>query len=188
MNAKYIKKELRQAVAMSALIGILGSLTISESAADERPIPDPGITGVTMVVIPNHASYQYGIGGFTGNNANAPFGSAFGSCGLQRSVNTLWPINSTIFLNKEFDLPDGARNLRVQLSVDNDAEVRINGALIGSVTHVDCPLVDEWLLMASDSILNIGGRNTIGVRARDRGGESFIDLRVLVDVFPVFPE
>ncbi|MGH6636516.1 MAG: hypothetical protein ACRED0_10440 [Gammaproteobacteria bacterium] len=180
MNAKYTK-ELRQAVAMSALLAIFGSLTISESAADERPVPDPGITTNTVVVIPNHASYHYRIGSFTGNNANAPFGSD-GGCPLQISVNTKWPINSTIVLRKRFHLPAGATNLRVQLSVDNDAEVFMNGTSIGSVTHEECPLVDEFLLTAPDSTLKSPGRNNIRVVATDRGVESFVDLRVLVDV------
>lgn len=29
--------------------------------ADDRPIPDAGITSVTAVIIPNHASYKYRI-------------------------------------------------------------------------------------------------------------------------------
>ncbi len=183
MNAKYTKKELGQALAMSALLAIFGSLTISESAADERPIPDPGITTDTVVVIPNHASYHYRIGSFTGDNANAPFGSD-GTCPLHRTVNTNWPINSTIVLTKGFSLPADATNLRVQLSVDNDAEVFINATSIGSVTHEKCPLVDEFLLTAPPSALKVPGRNRIRVVARDRGVESFVDLRVLVDVPP----
>jgi hypothetical protein len=181
MNAKYTKKELRQAVAMSALLAIFSSLTISESAADVMAIPNPGIRTNTVVVIPNHASYNYRIGNTgKGNNANAPFGSD-GRCPLQRSVNTNWPINSTIVLMKAFDLPAGATRLRVQLSVDNDAQVFINGTSIGSVTHDGCPFVDEFLLTAPNSILR-SPINYIRVVARDRGDESFVDLRVLVDV------
>jgi hypothetical protein len=135
-----------------------------------------------VIVIPNHASYEYRIGTFTGGSANAPFGNE-GLCPISRSVNTEWPANSTIELKKWFKLPVGATNLRVQLSVDNGAEVFINNTSIGSVTHDGCALVDELLLLAPVSALRPGANN-IRVVAQDTGGDSFVDLRVLVDVPP----
>jgi hypothetical protein len=194
MNGKYTKKELGQAVAVSALLAILGGLTTSASAAT----PDPGITTKTVVIIPNHASYTYTLPrvpflpeGAFGGIGNAPFGSnpgvrstASGLCPLQKTVNTEWPINLPLILEKEFVLPEGATNLRVQLSVDNNAEVTINEKLAEPtrVAHDNCPLVDEFLFKAPDSTLISPGRNRIKVTANDSGVESFLDLRVLVDV------
>jgi hypothetical protein len=204
MNAKHSEKKLARAIAMSVLVAIFGALTISESAA---ATPDPGITRNTVVIIPNNAYYQYSLvgvnlpGGTFSGNGNAPFGSdpgifSSGRCPLQKTVNTIWPTGPTsLTLRKQFVLPAGATNLRVQLSIDNDATVFINGNRVAQmVMHEDCPLVDEFLVPVPNSFLNsppvsanIGGAiNTITVEATDTGGgpndETFIDLRVLVDV------
>jgi hypothetical protein len=63
--------------------------------------------------------------------------------------------------------------------------VFINGTDIsgGGVEHEECPLIDEFLFHAPDSIL-ITGTNLLEVHARDRGGESYLELRVLVEVLP----
>jgi hypothetical protein len=161
-----------------------GCLILPQASADVRPIPDPGITEQTIIVIPNHATYQvegdFILGEDRLREARAPFGSG-GFCPLQATINSFWPTDSTITLRKFFSLPAGATNLRVLLSIDNDATVLINGEEIGQVVHEGCPLVDEFLLRADDDILKKGG-NRLEVRATDRGVESYIDLRVLVDV------
>ncbi|OGW18559.1 MAG: hypothetical protein A3G93_13105 [Nitrospinae bacterium RIFCSPLOWO2_12_FULL_45_22] len=162
------------------VVGMFVTLTAgfqSVAVADPVPTPDPGITDKTIVVIPNHAKYK--VVGVPGTH-KAPFGSGDG-CPLQSTVKSFWPVSTVITLKKGFTLPPGAHNLRVQLSIDNDAEIFINGTSIGVVTHGFCPLVDEFLIISPDPLLLVGP-NVLKVVATDLGGESFIDLRVLVDL------
>jgi hypothetical protein len=161
---------------------MLSSLICSHAAADIRPIPDPGITDKTVILVPNHAVYRVTIDGVLGGRQRAPFGSG-GGCPLQTTVNSSWPVGTQIVLRKSFTLPTGASNLRVLLSIDNDVEVFLNGNEItpGTVIHEFCPLVDEFLFTAPDTLL-IAGTNRLVIQATDRGSESYLDLRVLVDM------
>lgn len=186
MNSYIVVKKFGWSLATSVLLLILSS---PQATADPRETPDPGIFTFTIIAIPNHASYRVGeVKGKGGGKRKAPFGSG-GGCPLQRTVNSPFPLNTTLVLRKNFALPAGASNLRVQLSIDNDARVFINGTEIFNdetgmaVTHEDCPLVDEFLLTAPDDLL-LEGRNRLRVEATDRGGESYVDLRVLVDIIP----
>jgi hypothetical protein len=113
---------------------------------------------------------------------DAAFGSEGDLCPLQSTIKTFWPMDSEIVLRKSFLLPANASNLRVLVAIDNDVQVLINGVDIsnGLVTHENCPILDEFLFEVPDSILQ-EGENLLAVRARDRGVESYVDLRVLVD-------
>jgi hypothetical protein len=174
--------KLGQVDTIGVLLTLLSSFIFSHAAADIRPIPDAGITEKTVILLPNHAFYRVRIDGVSGGTQRAPFGSG-GGCPLQTTVKSYWPVGTRIALNKTFSLPAGASNLRVLLSVDNDVRVFLNGYDLtgGKVIHDDCPLVDEFLFVAPDSIL-IEGTNHLVIRATDRGVESYLDLRVLVDV------
>jgi len=159
---------------------------------------DPGLTPQTLEVIPYGATdYRfstYGLGEVPSDYGletfddsafaagNASFGSG-GGCPLQPTVKTYWPVNSEIVLRKNFDLPPGATNLRVMVVIDNDVDVFLNGVDIsgGLVQHENCPVADEFRFDAPDSILK-AGNNLLAVRGRDRGVESYLDLRVLVEV------
>jgi hypothetical protein len=112
------------------LIFFSSSLTL-RATADVRPLPDPGITRQTRFVIPYKATYR--VEGLTQgtsviSNARAPFASGpqtvdgrLSECRLQfEDIGTLWPINTALTLRTSFDLPTGASNLRVLVSVDND--------------------------------------------------------------------
>lgn len=113
---------------------------------------------------------------------DAAFGSEGDLCPLQSTIKTFWHTDSEIVLRKSFLLPANASNLRVLVAIDNDVQVLINGVDIsgGLVTHECCPILDEFLFEVPDSLLQ-EGENLLAVRARDRGVESYVDLRVLVD-------
>jgi hypothetical protein len=189
MESHSLMRKLGQVVTLFVLLAAFSGLTIPQATAhlenDPVEIADPEITVETIIVIPNHATYEVEAAFIQGGNelleARAPFGSG-GTCRVQTVLNTFWPPNTTITIEKKFELPAGARNLRVLLSVDNDARVFLNGTDIsGLIKHAECPIVDEFLIQAEDAVLR-EGLNALEVRATDRGVESYLDLRVLVDV------
>ncbi len=169
--------------------------------ADIPPTINPEITDNTEEIIPLHATtyrYQLFATGAVPINfgatdfddslfliGDAPFGSG-GHCALQALTNTNWPEDSEeVVLRKKFTLHGCVTNLRVLVSIDNAVQVLINGNDIsgGIVDHEDCPVLDEFLFKAPDSIL-LDGENLIAIRAINRERENYIDLRMLVDVMP----
>lgn len=137
---------------------------------------------------------------------NAPFGSGSEGFGCPLSalpnLNTVWPSfnpvptstgnlntdSSSIFLLRaSFYLPSSwSQDLMVGIAVDNDVEVFVNGTPVtptssGSPvfdTHEGCAQQDSFVLDVPQAILNAGGKNLLAIRARDRGGESYIDARL----------
>jgi RHS repeat-associated protein len=109
------------------------------------------------------------------------FGS-HGGCALQSTVRTFWPVYTDIVLRRVVRLPENAGNLRVLGTVDNDARIFINGNEItnGFLYHEGCPSVDDCRFNVQAASLR-GGDNLVVIHARDRGTESFLDIRLLVD-------
>jgi hypothetical protein len=136
---------------------------------------------------------------------NAPFGSGSAGFGCPLSaltyLNTVWPsfptppstgnLNldaSTIFLLRtNFFVPaNWAQDLHVGVAIDNDIEVFVNGTPVtptssGSpvfVVHEGCAAQDSYIFDVPLSLLVPGQQNLLAIRARDRGGESYVDARL----------
>jgi len=112
----------------------------------------------------------------------AAFGSG-GGCAIQATRRTLWPTNSEIVLRKNFDLPAGARNVRITVAIDNDIQIFFNGVDItnGLVSHENCANVNEFVFPVSNQLVQVG-QNLLAVRGRDRGSESFLDVAVIAEI------
>jgi hypothetical protein len=159
---------------------------------------DPGIGAKTREVLPYQAEgYRYrviGLGstppagfeqpGF--DDSSWPTGAAaFGSgrgCPLAATVRTDWRLGSELLVRRPFYLAAGAQQVRVMVSIDNDLVAAwLNGTRIsGLIRHEDCPVLDEFRIDVAQELLR-PGRNLLAVHARDRGGESFFDTRVLAE-------
>jgi len=139
---------------------------------------------------------------------NAPFGSGSEGFGCPLSqltyLNAAWPSfnpvpastgnlnadSSTIFLlRRTFFVPSTwNQDLQVGIAVDNDVEVFVNGTAVtptsgGSplfVIHEGCAAQDApgFVFDVPQAVLLLGQQNLIAIRARDRGGESYIDARL----------
>ncbi|HZS58178.1 MAG TPA: hypothetical protein VFA43_02840 [Gemmatimonadaceae bacterium] len=134
---------------------------------------------------------------------NAPFGSADAGFGCTLNtlpfLNPVWPSfaqpastgnpntdASTIFLlrNTFFVPSNWTRNLQVGVAVDNDAEVFMNGTAVTPVgqfaIHEGCAQQDAqgFVFSVPNAMLVVGGENVLAIRARDRGGNSYIDARL----------
>jgi hypothetical protein len=169
-------------------------------------LDDPEITENTIVLVPNAALYYVQSGDKTndsedkikdfGDNTKdsekekrqkmkwrkAPFGSGGGDCPLQESIESDFPADTTITLSKWVKIPEGAYNMRMLVSVDNDAIIYVNGIQVDAIEHEYCPLVDENLVHVPDDIIIPGQKNLVKVIVIDRGAESFFDQRILIDV------
>ena len=119
------------------------------------------------------------------SDGDAGFGTPAGGCLLNNpnDVKTTWPLNTDILLRKEFIIPSGATNLIVGVAIDNDVQVFINGHDIsgGLQIHEGCANRYSFIFIPPNEVL-IAGINLLAVRGRDRGGLSYIDVQVNVDI------
>ncbi len=118
------------------------------------------------------------------SSGNAAFGSGSG-CGLSHA--TTWPIGTTsvpsdLLVRHSFLVPNGwTGTAKVAIRIDNDVQVFVNGTEVtsGFTTHENCAnLSPPADLIVPNGLLHRGGTNLIAVRARDRGVESFFDLKL----------
>jgi hypothetical protein len=103
-----------------------------------------------------------------------------------QAASTIFLMRGTFFLPANWTTP-----LQVGVAVDNDVEVFINGTQLtppagasvspqGFATHEGCAAADAFVFNIPQNLLVTDGvnLNEIAIRARDRGGESYIDARV----------
>ncbi|MFL5538137.1 MAG: hypothetical protein ACJ8J0_04060 [Longimicrobiaceae bacterium] len=112
----------------------------------------------------------------------AAFGNG-GDCPDPSWVHTPWPLNSDIVLRKMVVLPAGTASMEVEVMIDNDVQLFVNGYDVtgGMIAHEGCADVNYFILHPADVMLQPGA-NVIAVRARDRGVVSFFDLHVTAQV------
>ncbi len=143
------------------------------------------------------SSWSVGRGAFGG-------GSVEETCPeLGSSIHTSWPAASDgtveILLRKRFS--GTAQNVQVQVPVDNDVRVYVNGTEItgtggtvdssegiqfvpgpvdetGFMTHDGCADPAHPFVFSVDNSALLSGGNLVVVRARDRGVVSYVDVRV----------
>jgi hypothetical protein len=139
------------------------------------------------------------------SSGSAAFGSG-GACGLSHA--TLWPAatktspasapshNKDILLRHAFSVPTGGSGgVTMSVAIDNDIQVFVNGyditASAGSTylvngfqTHEGCATQGSFIFFAPDAYLFPDGNNVIAVRARDRGVESYVDLKARLGSIP----
>ena len=102
-------------------------------------------------------------------DGKAAFGSGSKQCPLQETVQTDWPINSELLVRRVVEFPEGATNLRIMVSVDNDiGGVFINGAKIAAnIRHEGCPIADEFRFNVPEELVR-SGPNIIAFDVVDR--------------------
>ena len=180
------------------MTAFLLSLTVILGLTAVRPV---GTAADTQIVIPYGApEYKYQIVDFGGGFGfeqpdfddsafalgDGGFGTPDGVCELNNSddVITAWELGTDILVRKEFELPPGATDLVVNVAIDNDVHVFINGHDIsgGLQVHDGCPSRDSMIFAVPDSVLNVGGTNLLAVRARDRGVLAYLDVEVTAEV------
>jgi YD repeat-containing protein len=161
------------------------------------PPPDPTPTLTPITDWRQQWRYKvYPLNGVPGNVAAPDFDSsdyqpgtaAFasgGSCPLQATRGTDWPVNTDIVIRRSFTVPEGVTHVSVQGSVDNFVRVWVNGTDIsgGLITATPCNAVGTRNFEFPISLLNLqSGENQIVVLGRDVGVESILDVRIVGEV------
>jgi hypothetical protein len=116
---------------------------------------------------------------------DAAFGTG-GSCPLDSTVQTPWPLETDLLLRKTFLVPAHASTVQVAVAIDNDVQVFMNGQDIsgGLQVHEECAERESFVFSVPESLLVFGGENLLAVRARDRGIISYVDVEIRADIPP----
>lgn len=178
--------------------GVLGSPVLFTDNVISTSVVSYQAAGYRYVVIGNDAApsgwetsaysdASWSVGG-------AAFGSGPGSpdgCSLDATVASIWPgaaanSISDLLVRRSVTVPNGyAGSLRIDVAIDNDIQVFVNGHDITGVpagaspfvTHEGCAALGSSTFTAPAAYLLPGQPNLIAVHARDRGRTSFFDLQ-----------
>jgi hypothetical protein len=110
-------------------------------------------------------------------------------CPLRSTVHTDWPLETQLLVRRVVSIPEGATNVRIMVSVDNDIiGVFVNGTRIAkNIRHGECPILDEFRFDVPQELVQ-PGQNLVAFHVKDRppeigpANESFFDARILAEL------
>lgn len=170
------------AVALVAALGI--TLTTAVGGAGATTIGD-------TVVLPYQATgwtYQetessdtsffapgYDDSGWS--TGQAAFGDAGGACSFDvpGNVNTAWNGPTYLDARHHFTVPANTGELQIVGTIDNDATVAINGAVVDTVSSGSCA---EDTISATVPASALSADNVVAVLAQNEGGPDYLDLQI----------
>lgn len=120
------------------------------------------------------------------STGTAPFGSAdVSSCELDFATD--WDVGTTMLLRRDVFIPADAVSITIDVLVDNNVAVFVNGTFVGSHEHEGCANEGEspppsFLVDASEGPLVPGQINKIFIQGTDEGAQSYLDARITVEV------
>lgn len=163
----------------------------AQPVVSDAPLVTDSLTDVVSYQATGWKYQQVGFDGLAGfqspgfddsgwPSGPAPFRSG-GGCGVQSTTPfTGWSTNTDMLLRRHIPLTPGTNGVEVSVVVDNDAiGVFWNGTQIGGpLTHENCPFYSQPMTFTVSPTLVLAD-NVLAIRARDRGVESFLDVRVV---------
>jgi hypothetical protein len=173
----------------TVILGLTVVGSVRTAAMTQPTIVIPyGATDYKYQVVPVDAGLGFEQPGFDDSDfalGDAAFGTPEGGCALNNpgDVKTPWALETDILVRQEFELPQGASNVVVNVAIDNDVSVFVNGYDVsgGLQMHEHCPSLDSFTFAVPSSVLRVGP-NLLAVRGRDRGFLAYLDVQVTADI------
>jgi len=158
---------------------LLVLMSFAPTAAAQTTVVPYGASGYRYMVVahgalPTFQDPAFDDSGFS--TGAAAFGSG-GSCPLDPTVQTPWPINTDVLVRRAINFPAGASSVTVGIAIDNDVDVYWNGVLVGQQKHNGCATQDSLVASVPDALVQ-AGNNVLAVRGVDLGIMTFLDIRV----------
>ena len=107
----------------------------------------------------------------------AGFGTTDGTCPWNNpnQVKTNWDPGTDLLLRHHFTVPDTVAAIHIEGTVDNNADVYVNGNLVQHVDNGFCTPGGIYVDVPASALTD---DNVLAIRARDLGSASFIDMEV----------
>jgi hypothetical protein len=113
----------------------------------------------------------------------APFGFLTTCAGVPAPTQTGgWTNHGDLLLRRTFQAPAGVGAGSVEVRVDNDVDVYVNGTLLATRTHEGCAGASPPAPVSVPAGTLQAGANLLALRARDRADQRYIDARVVANV------
>ena len=138
----------------------------------------PEQVGTPGFADPDWMTGDAAFGGVEGGSPASPQTNV-GNWDLKSTIKTFWPPNTEIVLRKELDIGVPPAGARLSAAVDNDiVAAYLNGTELpnSSYRHEERPHPDDLQCDVPVSLLWLGS-NLLVVHARDRGGETYLDVK-----------
>jgi hypothetical protein len=110
----------------------------------------------------------------------AGFGTTDGTCpwNSSDSVKTRWDTGTDMLLRHRFRTPtDAVAGLHIDGTIDNNADVYVNGNLVQHVESGSCTPAE---IAADIPAADLATDNVLAIRARDLGSATFVDVQITV--------
>jgi hypothetical protein len=117
--------------------------------------------------------WSVGTAGF-GSGSLCPFNNS-------TQVRTSWDLDTDLLLRHPLDIPPTATSARITGTIDNIADVYVNGQLL---QHVESGSCQTGTIDAEVPVEDLHSGDVLAVRASDYGGASFVDVQVTYDSTP----
>ena len=182
--------------AAGVVLVLLGTAAFASASAQADPSPDPTsssepTSGVALGLGSDGWSYQQVANGagpafeqpsFDASSwpvGTAGFGTTDGTCSFNtpEQVATPWDVNTDLLLRHSLVLPPDVTSARITGTVDNQADVYLNGHLLQHVESGSCAEGTIDVSVPLDA-LNQPGPELLAVRASDYGVATFFDVQV----------
>ncbi|WP_433172930.1 hypothetical protein [Actinoallomurus sp. CA-150999] len=130
-----------------------------------RQVPSPS-------VVPGFQDPDFDDSGWS--TGQAAFGTTTG-CPFNASVKTPWQPNTDILVRHWLRIPRFAQDVRIQGTIDNDAQVYLNGRLLQTVRSGYCRANTIDVTVPQNVLERC---NLLAIRGHDYGASTFLDVRV----------
>ncbi|MEV4115745.1 hypothetical protein [Nonomuraea sp. NPDC049695] len=120
--------------------------------------------------------YERGFDDSEWETGQAGFGTASGcSFNNPENVKTSWARNTDILVRHWLHLPRDAQQVRIQGTIDNDAQVYLNGHLVQSVRSGSCRTGAIDVVVPAEYLECC---NLLAIRGHDYGVSTYLNVRV----------
>ncbi|MEO3810334.1 hypothetical protein ABGB17_15135 [Sphaerisporangium sp. B11E5] len=124
--------------------------------------------------------YEPGFDDSTWKRGQAGFGTPVG-CPVNNPANvkTPWAVNTDILVRHWVHIPRDAQRVRIQGTIDNDAQVYFNGHLVQSAKsgHCNAGAIDVVV-----PARYLGCCNLLAIRGHDYGGATYLNVKVTYEM------
>ncbi|MER6948439.1 hypothetical protein ABT294_30870 [Nonomuraea sp. NPDC000554] len=181
-------RSLPTALAAGALLAAMAlsvPASASASPADARATVvtalDYNSTGWRYRQVPpgtdDPAFYERGFDDSDWPSGQEGFGTTGGVCSWNNPalVKTRWDVNTDLLVRHWLHIPRDAQEVRIQGTVDNDAQVYMNGKLVQTAVSGNCNAGAIDVVVPARYLECC---NVLAIRGHDRGVASYLNVRV----------
>ncbi|MEV8638278.1 hypothetical protein AB0395_42155 [Streptosporangium sp. NPDC051023] len=120
--------------------------------------------------------YERGFDDSSWRTGQEGFGTATG-CAFNNpgNVKTPWAVNTDILVRHWLHIPRDAQQVRIQGTVDNDAQVYLNGHLVQTARSGNC---NTGAIDVVVPVTYLDCCNLLAIRGHDYGGSTYLNVRV----------